>query len=125
MTQNSVEKHATAFIIEDDLKLATIFNKALEMANFETEIIQDGRTALERLQTVHPKLIVLDIQLPYISGEDILYLIRNDKHLMDIRVVVVTADLFKAQSVRHAADQVVLKPVGFERLYNLIISLEV
>lgn len=113
-----------AFIIVDDPKLTTIFNKALQMANFETEVLSDGKAALQRLSAATPDLIVLDIHLPYISGEDILHWIRQDDRLRATPVVIVTADLFKAKALQREADQVVIKPIGFERLYNLILSLK-
>ncbi len=112
-----------ALIIEDDPKLTTIFAKALQMAEFETEIIQDGSTALERLSATLPDIIVLDVHLPFVSGVDILDTIRRDDRLSQCQVILVTADLFKAEELRNEADHVLLKPVGFNRLYDLIVRL--
>ena len=112
-----------ALIIEDDPKLTTIFAKALQMAEFRTEIVQDGQAALERLSATQPDIVVLDIHLPYVSGVEILKTIRGDTQLSDIQVIIVTADLFKAEELRSEADYVLLKPVGFNRLYELMMRL--
>lgn len=124
MTPTNSNTQPFALIIEDDPKLTTIFAKALQMADFETEIVQDGDTALKRLAATQPDIVVLDVHLPYVSGADILQVIRNNERLNHTRVIIVTADLFKAESLRDEADHVLLKPVGFNRLYDIITRLQ-
>jgi DNA-binding response OmpR family regulator len=108
-----------ALIIEDDPKLSLIFAKALEAAEFQTEMVHDGKLALERLQKIVPSLVLLDLHLPYISGVDILYHIRADQRLADTRVMIATADALVAESLRFEADLVLLKPVSFQQLRTL------
>ncbi|MCL4298597.1 MAG: response regulator [Anaerolineae bacterium] len=112
-----------ALIIEDDTKLATIFSRALWQAGFETEIILDGCTALERLTATTPAVVLLDLHLPYASGIDILHHIRTHQRLAKTRVIIVTADLFRAEALRDEVDLVLLKPVSFTRLYHLATDL--
>lgn len=108
-----------AFIIEDDQKLATIFANALQMAEFETEIIQDGKHALDRLAAAIPAVVVLDLHLPHVSGRDILHQIRKDERLAKTRVMLATADPQIAEGLRKEADLVLLKPVSFGQLRDL------
>ncbi len=108
-----------ALIIEDDPKLSVIFAKALEAADFQTEVVLDGRLALERLAEIVPNLVILDLHLPYVSGVDILRQIRADERLADTQVVIATADPLIAESLRFEADLVLLKPVSFHQLRNL------
>jgi CheY-like chemotaxis protein len=108
-----------ALIIEDDKDLARIFSEALLQAAFETEIIRDGQAALERLAEVTPMVVVLDLHLPRVSGEEILRQIRSDERLAETRVMIATADSQMAQNLRDDADVVLLKPVSFEQLYFL------
>jgi two-component system cell cycle response regulator DivK len=108
-----------AFIIEDDQRLATIFANALQMAEFETEIIQDGKSALDRLAAAIPAIVVLDLHLPHISGRDILRQIRKDERLAKTRVILATADPLMAESLRGDADLVLLKPISFGQLRDL------
>ena len=62
-----------ALIIEDEEMLATIFEQALSMAEYETEVVRDGREAMTRLDNdTVPNVITLDLHLPFVSGEDIL-----------------------------------------------------
>jgi len=109
-----------ALIIEDDPKLAKIFSEALSLSNFDAEIIHHGNIALKRLATVVPNLIVLDIHLPYLSGRDILEAIHANPDLEKTFVIIVTADLFEAEDLQGKADQVLMKPISFQRLHQVI-----
>jgi DNA-binding response OmpR family regulator len=108
-----------ALIIEDDEKLAIIFSKAFEMASFSVNIAWDGNAAMKQLKETCPDVVVLDLHLPYVSGIEILEQIRADTRLAKCRVVVVTADLFKAESLKADADLVLIKPISFNQLRDL------
>ena len=113
-----------ALIIEHDKKLAKIFSFALQRVNFRTEIIEDGQTALTRLNDTTPALIVLDLHLPQVSGKTILRRIRNSQRLANTRVMLATADARMADSVRNEADLVLLKPISVNLLRHLAVQLQ-
>ena len=108
-----------ALIIEDDPKLAFIFAEAIQLADFETEIVRDGRAALDRLAVTRPAIVILDLHLPQLSGLDILTHIRADQRLAQTRVILATADALKAEHLRSEADLVLLKPISFHQLNAL------
>jgi DNA-binding response OmpR family regulator len=108
-----------AMIIEDNEDLAIIFAEALQAAGFDTGIIQDGDTALTRLEGCVPTIIILDLHLPYVSGEDILKRIRVDERLAETRVIIATADPRMADMLKNQADLVLLKPISFSQLRDL------
>jgi len=108
-----------ALIIEDEQKLANIFAEALRMAEFETEIVRDGDTALTRLAETNPSLVVLDLHLPHVSGREILQQIRTDERLAQTRVMLATADPLMADTLRDDADLVLIKPISFGQLRDL------
>ena len=56
------------FIIEDDRKLNEIFALSLR-ADFELETCMDGYAAIERLKSITPEILVLDLNLPVISPD--------------------------------------------------------
>jgi DNA-binding response OmpR family regulator len=108
-----------AMIVEDNEDLAIIFAEALQAAGFDTGIIQDGDTALTRLEGCVPTIIILDLHLPYVSGEDILKRIRVDERLAETRVIIATADPRMADMLKNQADLVLLKPISFGQLRDL------
>ncbi|MCB0176864.1 MAG: response regulator [Anaerolineae bacterium] len=119
MENNTLTNAPLALIIEDDKKQATIFSQALRMADYETEVIRDGQTALERLAETIPAMVVLDLHLPHYSGKDILRTIRSDARLEKTRVILATADALLAKSISEDADLVLLKPISFNQLRDL------
>ena len=108
-----------AFIIEDDEQLATIFAFAFKDAEFETEILRNGRVALERLGAISPSVVVLDMHLPHVSGKEILHFIRAEPQLVDTPVLLATADPGLGDSLEKEVDQVLIKPISFVVLRDI------
>jgi DNA-binding response OmpR family regulator len=112
-----------ALIIEDDPDLSVIFAEALQAAEFETQIIQDGQVALAYLAETQPAVVVLDLHLPNASGDDILHHIRSETRLAQTRVIVTTADPVMANVLQAEADLILIKPISFSQLRDLAVRL--
>lgn len=108
-----------ALVVEDHVDSAIIFSEAVKRAGFEVETIRDGEAALERLATVEPDVVILDLNLPRVSGVDILRQIRSDPRLANTHVVVVTAHDEMINSIQDQADLVLVKPVAFSQIRKL------
>lgn len=108
-----------AFIIEDDQSVANLYSEALRLAEYEPELFAHGRDALQRLQEITPALILLDLHLPDLSGEDVLTQLQADAKLAHTPVFLLTADHLFAEQLRHKADLVLLKPVSFSQLKEM------
>ncbi len=108
-----------ALIIEDDEDLASIFAEALQAAQFTTEILADGAAAQRRLKEVVPSLVVLDLHLPYISGEALLRQMRANPAFSGTKVVIASADPITADMLSSESDLVLVKPVSFSQLRDL------
>ncbi len=108
-----------ALVIEDDEDLATIFAKAVEAAEYEVEVIHAGDKAMQRLDAVVPDIVVLDLNLPFVSGATILDRIRTDEQMAKTRVILATANYGLAQSIEDNADLVLVKPITFSQLRDL------
>lgn len=109
-----------AIIIEDDPELSVIFSKALEVSGYEIERITDGLLAQSRLKEIVPDVVVLDLHLPHVHGEELLKQIRKDNRLSNTQVIVATADSRIAAQMRDEADLVLLKPISFRELRNVV-----
>jgi CheY-like chemotaxis protein len=108
-----------ALVVEDHVDSAIIFSEAVRRAGFEVETVRDGEAALERLAVVEPDVVILDLNLPRVSGVDVLRQIRSDPRLVDTRVVVVTAHDEMINSIQEQADLVLIKPVAFSQIRKL------
>ena len=107
-----------ALIFEDDPKQKIVFERALQLAGFATEVVLDGLQAKSRISGTPPALILLDIHLPYVSGLEILRLIQADSRWAETPVIVATADIFHAKELQGQVE-VLVKPVGVDQLRQI------
>ena len=108
-----------ALIIEDDPKLGKVFEATLQRAGFETARDANGDGYIGFLDTKNPALLILDMHLPYASGQEILAGLRAEPRWAQIPVIIVTADLFLAKSFESKGERVLLKPFSVSRLMEV------
>jgi len=113
------ENFPLALVVEDDSEQQNIFSQAVKMAGYTVEAIGDGAAAMKRLDEVVPALVVLDLHLPTVSGDEILHRIRAEERLASVSVILATADPLFAKSLSAESDFVLLKPISFIQLKNI------
>lgn len=112
----------TVLIIEDHFDIAEMYAIALQMLQFQTEIITDGREALDRLQQQTPTLVVLDMNLPSVSGHYIYKQIRSDSRFDQMPVIISTANAVVADVLGGdlaATDRLLVKPISPRQLQEV------
>lgn len=82
-------------IVEDNELNMKLFNDLLEAHGYETVTTRDGTKALEIAHDAKPDLILMDIQLPEVSGLDITRMMKAEDDLKNIPVIAVTAFAMK------------------------------
>jgi len=85
----------TILIVEDNELNMKLFNDLLQAHGYETVQTKDGRDALNLAREHKPDLILMDIQLPEISGLEITKMLKADDELKHIPVIAVTAFAMK------------------------------
>ncbi len=113
-----------AYIVEDDRDVVALFRHVLDIAGYQTEIMLDGKEAMNRLEAFQPNIVLLDLQLPGMSGVDILSRMRADDRMRNIPVVVITAYPAYAASLPVEPDLLLQKPVDINQLSNLVQRLQ-
>ena len=108
-----------AIVIEDEKDLALVFAEALADAGFRPEIFYDGGPALSRLVEVEPSLVVLDLNLPNITGSEVLELLKTDERLANVKIIITTGSHIKAQAYQEIADLILVKPISYSQLRDL------
>ncbi len=109
-----------ALIIEDESLLADLYSKVIRDVGFETETALDGNTALERVKSTTPDIIILDIHLPFVSGLDILTEIRNNDNLTNTKVIIITADRDTGNKLSGQANFILIKPITITQIESLV-----
>lgn len=82
-------------IVEDNELNMKLFNDLLVAHGYETVKTKDGREVLEIMHAETPDLVLMDIQLPEISGLEVTRMIKADDALKDTPVIAVTAFAMK------------------------------
>jgi CheY-like chemotaxis protein len=113
-----------ALIVEDDRDIVALFRHVLDIAGYHTEIVLHGVEAMQRIEMLQPNIVLLDLQLPGMSGVEILKRMRSDERLSGIPVVVITAYAPYADSLPVEPDLLLLKPVDINQLSSLVQRLQ-
>lgn len=106
-------------VIEDDNLLANVLKIALEGKGFIVETCHDGLSGVEKLKSFLPDLVLLDINLPILSGFEVLKRIRSDRVLGKIPVILLTGlsqDVNLKRGFALGADDYLRKPFSMEEL---------
>lgn len=106
--------------------------RVLEDEEYQVSILQDGRDAFTQVKSQLPDLLILDLKLGDVSGQDVLKQLKHDPVTAEIPVIVYTAAVLEAEEVseligkdptRYQNVQVVQKPFELEDLLVLVESL--
>ena len=87
-------------IVEDNELNMKLFKDLLEVHDIQTVDTRNGNDAIELARKEKPNLILMDIQLPEVSGLEVTKWIKDDKALADIPVIAVTAFAMKGDEKR-------------------------
>ncbi len=77
-------------IVEDDPPMARIIKAHLDEAGFETLVASDGFKAGACIESFRPSVVTLDLMIPGLSGIEVLKFIREQDHLKDVKILVVS-----------------------------------
>jgi two-component system cell cycle response regulator DivK len=113
----------TVMIVEDNELNMKLFNDLLEAFGYRTVKTRDGKSVLELARQHRPDLIVMDIQLPDISGLDVTRQLKADKDLKAIPVVAVTAFAMRGDEQRIRAggcEAYLSKPISVQSFLDTI-----
>ncbi|HEY3473708.1 MAG TPA: diguanylate cyclase [Anaerolineales bacterium] len=109
-----------ALIIEDERDIVALFRHVLDLAGYHTEIVLDGKAAMDYLSRATPDIVLLDLGLPNLSGSEILVRMNADERLKKIPVVVITAFPHAAEALPVTPQLILIKPVNIEQMSTLI-----
>lgn len=110
-------------VVEDNELNLKLFCDLLRAHGHETAAVRDGREAFERAQAFAPDLIITDIQLPHVTGLDLIASFRADEALAAVPVMAVTAyaGLGDEERIRAAgANAYVSKPISVIRFMEVV-----
>ncbi|WP_156680183.1 response regulator [Sphingomonas profundi] len=110
-------------VVEDNELNLKLFCDLLRAHDYEAEPVRDGREAVARAAAFAPDLIVMDIQLPHVSGLELIGRLKADESLRAIPIMAVTAYAGKGdeEQIRAAgAEAYVSKPISVMRFVETV-----
>ena len=116
-------------VVDDKNELLHLMRRVLEDEEYQVSILQEGKDAYTHVKTQLPDLLILDLKLGDVSGQDILKLLKDDRFTAEIPIIVYTAAVLEAEEVtrlvsgdphRYEAVHVVQKPFELESLLALV-----
>ena len=113
-------------VVEDNELNLKLFCDLLRAHEFAAEPVRDGRDAVARARDFRPDLIIMDIQMPHVTGYEIILELKADAELRTIPVMAVTAYAGRddEERIRAAgADAYVSKPISLARFMEAVRAL--
>ena len=115
MSAQAADLTKKVLVVEDNELNLKLFCDLLRAHNYLAEPIRDGREALAGARAFGPDLIVMDIQLPHVSGLELIEQLKSDPALAHVPVMAVTAYAAKGDEARiraAGAEAYVSKPIS-------------
>ena len=114
---------ARILIVEDNALNIKLFCDLLEAHGHTTRAVTDSRQALDAAREFAPDLVITDIQLPHVSGLELIRMIRADDRLAEVPIMAVTAyatsgDEDRARDI--GAQAYVAKPISVARFVQTV-----
>ena len=110
-------------VVEDNELNLKLFCDLLRAHGYEAEPVRDGRDAVERTRAFDPDLVIMDIQMPHVSGLELIEQMKADPALKRIPIMAVTAYAAKGdeERIRDAgAEGYVSKPISVMKVVESV-----
>jgi two-component system copper resistance phosphate regulon response regulator CusR len=111
-------------VVEDERKVADFVARGLRDQRFAVDVANDGQSGWDMASTCHYDLLVLDLMLPGLSGQEVLRRVR--RRGSQVPVLILTARASTAEKVENfeaGADDYLTKPFAFDELLVRVKSL--
>lgn len=100
----------TILVVDDEVKITEILKAYLEREGFGVLVAHDGKSALESVRMKTPDLVILDLMLPDIPGEEVCKMIRNESGIPIIMLTAKVEETDMIEGLGIGADDYIMKP---------------
>ena len=110
-------------VVEDDLLNRMFYCEVLQREGYEVREVDDGAIVMDRARAFDPDLVIMDINLPHVSGIELIERLKADRNLSDAPVLAITAYVGKAEEARireAGAAEYLSKPVSMKTFVSAI-----
>jgi two-component system cell cycle response regulator DivK len=114
---------AKVLVVEDTEVNRLVLSSRLGSQGFEVVVAVDGEEGLDKAQQEEPDIILLDMYLPGMDGEQVIQALKQDVSTQNIPIIAITAHATSRRrdaTIDMGCDEYEMKPVNFERLVEKI-----
>jgi CheY-like chemotaxis protein len=112
-----------ALVVDDSMLIRHTVCRFLEERGFTVECATNGQEAVEALARIHPDLVVTDIQMPKMSGTELITALKSDPRTASIPIVIVAGRQSGFEKTETRANYAIFKDIDIED--QLVKALEV
>ena len=113
----------TILIIDDDIHTLRMLHRSVTQLGYDVVTATEGKEAMEKLVRFRPLLVVLDILMPIMSGDELIRWLRQGSATRDIPIIVFTGQRDFVPSPEYGSIPVVSKNAGIDALTSSILSI--
>jgi CheY-like chemotaxis protein len=111
-------------VVEDHSDTRELISLIIRQSGYDVIEAATGTQAMDRAQACHPDLIIMDLSLPELTGDEVVARLRADQSTRDIPVIVNTAHSAHSELVQRAttagAREILHKPISFMALRDIV-----
>ena len=108
-------------VVDDEESARTLFREYLTLEGCQVELAEAGEEALAKIYNFHPQVVLLDVLMPRLTGDELVKMIKDWKP--EIKVIMVSANAsldVEKDCLRNGAYSCLRKPVNLDTLINTI-----
>lgn len=108
-------------VVEDDPQVARLIALVLQRNGYDSQVVSDGQSALDRARSLMPSMIFADLTIKGMGGDALCSALKSQPETQNIPYVVVSGDRDVAEKARRCgADDYMGKPFEFDDLIRLV-----
>jgi DNA-binding response OmpR family regulator len=109
--------------VDDEEAMLNSLSQVLRHANYEVFSTTKGKEAVNLAKNIHPDLIILDVMMPDMAGEDVAVALSSDPTTSQIPIIFLTGIITKTEELtvkKTGKRYIVAKPVAIKELVELL-----
>lgn len=108
------KNHSSILIVDDDEDIRKLLQLILEADGFQVHCASNGREAMSLLEISKPRLMLLDLMMPDVTGEEVCSMVKTNPRWNDIEIFMISANCdgaTQARCLQLGASRYLIKPI--------------
>ncbi len=114
-----VNSNAPVLIVDDEVGFRELISTVLGLSNIKYVMAVDGSDAWKKFNEIKPSIVITDLQMPIITGLELIELIRSANPLIPVVAISSASDML-ADALRAGANEAIEKPFSIDYLEGVI-----